>query len=295
MEEKLEFVRSLVLKPVDDGNFNAAIEATVFMIDKIPLMVTSLQPTIIARARPNDHTLFSKQTDISYNSTNTDKVEAGRFNRPAEGLFYGSLRVDNPDNNNVLSCILESCKELTDEKNPLALKDFTVGLWGVNETFPVINLCMDEKHLSGNQILRQAVEGYKNELRLHYTPQVADFILKFNTLFSELSTSSTKTGSPYYVSTAFFTAVRYYYGEIRNTAIPGIIYPGAMSEAKGLNIVLVTQAVDRFLTLEKVVMYRFVLVRGSKQYIGEPCSNAVSVSNGSFEITGYRLPGERIG
>jgi hypothetical protein len=93
---------------------------------------------------------------------------------------------------------------------------------------------------------------------------------------------------------AFFYAVRYYYANSCNTAIPGIIYPGMMSEARGLNIVLVPQAVDRFLKLNKVMMQRFTLAPGTKTFTSMPCGALLTPVNGRFQfrnIPPYRKNG----
>jgi hypothetical protein len=50
----------------------------------------------------------------------------------------------------LLACSLESCKELIDPDNPPAIQDMTLGRWVVSERFPVVNLCFNETHLSGN-------------------------------------------------------------------------------------------------------------------------------------------------
>lgn len=286
MEEQLGVVEGLLGEPVTDANFMAAVEAIHFMVDKFPLMITRLDPNApIFRARANYGELFSEQQEISYNLTYADRIEAGRFNRPKEPLFYGALRVDNPATDHVLSSALESCKELINPTAPPQVQDLTIGMWLTTATMPVINLCFDSKHLDGNEILRQSAENYRVEMESYFSAAGCAFIAKFMQFFSELSRLELKAQpNAYYILNAFFYAARFYYANTCNTAIPGIIYPGMMSDAKGLNIVLVPQAVDRFLQLHRVMMQRFNLLKGTKTYTSMPCSKLLTPVDGHFRF-----------
>ncbi|SDL86078.1 hypothetical protein [Pedobacter antarcticus] len=66
-----------------------------------------------------------------------------------------------------------------------------------------------------------------------------------------------------------------------------------MTEAKGLNIVLTKEAVDSFLTPDKIGMYRFILVDNT--YLAEPFADAVDIKDGKFIITGFvRIPENKL-
>lgn len=257
IDEKLTLIEGLVFKQVNDDNFNVAINTIHFIVDKIPLMASFIDPTVIIRARPNYGNHFSKESEISYNSSNIDAIAAGRFNRPREALFYGGLRVDNPKTDHVLSSMLESCKELVNEYNAPQVQDLTVGKWLVKTTIPIINLCFDERHLEGNKTLKDATEQFKSKIHNYFSSEAASYIERFLNFFSSLSCDIDKNKNSYYILEAFFTAVRYYYQKTLNFSLAGIIYPGAMSEAKGLNIVLTPEATNSYLQLKNVVMYRF--------------------------------------
>ncbi|MCJ8211860.1 hypothetical protein MUY27_19225 [Mucilaginibacter sp. RS28] len=296
LQKKLETVKRLLTQPVDNARFNEAINAIYFIIDKLPLMVTRLNVgTHIFRARPNYGKLYSKKQDISYNIENVDKISAGRFNRPLEPLFYGSLRVNNPKIDPVLHCSLEACKQLKDQINPPAIQDLTIGCWINKGLLPVINLSFDEKHLAGNADLRQATDNFKAKTDKFFSPAASKFIFKFMEFFSELACSVNKDESSYFIMNAYLFAIRYYYANERNTAIPGVIYPSAMTDNHGLNMVLVPQAVDYFLELQYVYMQRFFLPKGSKTYISYPCSELIKVADEKFNfarVRPYILNGE---
>jgi len=186
----------------------------------------------------------------------------------------------------VLACSLESCKELIDPDNPPSIQDMTVGRWTVREAFSVINFCCNDIHLSGNKVLKEATDGYLEEIKAYFNERAAAFINNFMRFVSDLSCSA-QPGNGYYILNALFYAILYYYSQTYHTIPAGVIYPSAMSESRGLNIVLLPPAVDDFLQLEKVAMYRFFLVKGDKQYVSYPCSSLVEVIDNKFLITSY--------
>lgn len=287
LESKLANIRHLLTLEVDDARFNEAINDFHFIIDKIPLMVTFIEPTYIVRARPNyNGEIFEFEHQISYNSTNTDVIQAGRFNRPKEGLFYGGLRVDNPETDYVLACSLESCKELIHPDTPPSVQDMTVGRWTVGERFPVVNFCFNGAHLSGNQVLQTATSGYLKEMGSYFNSRATAFVKDLMFFVSDLSCTA-QPGNGYYILNALFYAILYYYENTYGVLPAGVIYPSAMSESKGLNIVMLPPAVDYYLKLDKVVMYRFFLVKDDKQYVSYPCSDLVDVIDNKFSISNY--------
>jgi hypothetical protein len=96
----------------------------------------------------------------------------------------------------------------------------------------------------------------------------------------------------YQVLTPMFIAMKYYSETFNKELIYGLIYPSAMSLAKGLNVVLTRDAVKQFLRLDKVVMYRYCLVKPErKTWIADKCSDIVKVKGHKFRITGYIPPG----
>jgi hypothetical protein len=286
LEKKFETVKSLLNYSVTDEYFSLAINELYDIIDKIPLMATFIEPCSIMRARSNFDEIFQHEHQISYNATNSSFIKAGRFNRPMEPLFYGGLKVDNPDTDYILACSLESCKELIDQNTPPAIQDMTVGRWRVKNRFPVVNLCFSDSHLQGNQMLKTATDKFLFEIERYFTSEAQDFVANFWRFFSELSCSINIDNAYYILNALFFSLMQYYlnsYGQVP----PGVIYPSAMSEGKGLNIALIPPAVDELLQLEKVMMFRFYLVKGSNQYVSYPCSDMVDVNDHKFTITGF--------
>lgn len=288
MVKKLDMVKTLLDQEVDDARFNQAIGAIHFMVDKVPLLMNRLWPGMpVFRARANEKSLFSSEEELSYNKMATDNIAAGRFNRPLEPLFYGSLMPETPKTDPVLNCALECCKSLVDDAPP-PVQDITVGRWISQGWVPMINLCFDERHLALNPALKASVDRYRSDMAKIFNSEGFAFINDFMKFFSELAWSVKENKNAYYILNAFFFAVRYYYAETRGTAVPGIIYPSAMTEGLGLNVVLVPQAVDFFLKLDMVYMQRFVLVSATKNYVSDPCSELLRVTDGRFQFKRVR-------
>lgn len=283
-------LQKLTTQPGSQATFDIAINAFYRIFDCVPLpgpYIDSYEMPFF-RARPNNkkNVLFSKITDISYNGTNPKAISEGRFNQRGEAVFYASLPVENDAAKSSLAACLETCKGLTSERNPVKLKDFTIGRWKIIKPFYVINFCFDDEHLKGNPSLKRQTEEYINLLRKCLNEESSNFILEFLTYFSELSGRKSEEKYEYYILIAMFYAIRIYYEKKLDINILGLIYPSAMTEKKGLNIVLTTEAVDQHLKLDKVGMYRFFL--DGKTYHADPCCEAVDIVDDGFTITGFR-------
>jgi len=290
-KNRFEAIKQLVGQTANDENFNNAYQHFVKIFDAVPLMATKLNPDLaITRMRPNyNGEIFSSQSEISYHS-DPKKATAGRFNTPGEAIFYGALPIrDNKLDFSLQGC-LESCKALIDKTNPVMLQDVTVGLWRLRETLPVVNLCFDEKHLLTNIDLKIATAHYLKMLKKNYSKAGYQFIHEFLSFFSALSRSENADESIYFVTTALFAAIRYYYTEELGVPFAGIIYPSSATEGIGLNTALVPIAVDQVMFLDKVGMYRFELNKTSDSYKAYPCADLVDVKNGQFIISGYFKP-----
>jgi len=111
--------------------------------------------------------------------------------------------------------------------------------------------------------------------------------------FSDLSCQK-DPGNGYHILYALIYAILDYYWETYQVLLPGIIYPSAMSESKELNIVMIPPAVDNYLHLDKVIMSRFFLVKGSKSYVSYNCSNLVDVVDKKFTFQNYIPTGSTI-
>ena len=286
--DQLNVVFDVVNKPLSDSNFEKAAQIFYDLASHVPLMKQILPAGLrIVRTRLNEENeLFRFKHQISYRR-NSEGLSAGRFNLPNQAMFYGALPVDNPNTNQMIAATLECCKELIDEDNVKAVRDFTIGAWYTIKPLNLLNLCFDRQHLVGNQELRKSVDEYVNILRRNCSQEVTTLILSVTGTLSQISKERDPIDMTriYFLLNAFRIAVDKYYDEIMKSPVDGIIYPSAMTESKSLNIVLKPSVVDDSLKLSKVVMQRFTLV--GKEYFSVPCSELLNVSGDEFEFKRY--------
>lgn len=294
LEIRFERTKYLLTQPVSDDNFNEAFQNFHEIIKVIPLLKNEITIPQIVRARPNyEGEMFTEQGQLSYNIACPKKIQLGRFNRKFEPLFYGALPVENSKVDYVMTSTLETCKELIDQDRPPKVQDLTISAWLVEKPFDIVNLCFNDKHLVKNLSLKESVDGYLKGINEHFTSRSSKFIKEFLFFYSDLSGQLCLDGKSYYVLTALFVAIRYYYKTTEKTRIYGLIYASAMTESEGLNIVLTRYAVDNFLKLDKVLIYRYLFEASTKTYMIYPCSKMAKVENGAFEITEFIPQGKK--
>lgn len=297
-KEKFEKLKLLENEPPNDENFETAVWIFFDIFDVLPLMFNQLEGSDIFRAQCNGpDELFTNQSRISYNKDNPKSINPGKFNVYYDAVFYGCVPY-RPDKLRgyiepyIVACY-ETCKALQDQTKQVLIQDFTIGQWKPKSAFNVINLCFDEHHLTLNPELRSAngrwLELLKDTLSLDAHQFIKDIFNYYSILCRTGSNEKT-----YYILTALFHAIRIYYGE-DNIEINGLISSSAASNGVGLNIVLTAAAVDKFLYLNAVFMYRFFRVtNGSSFYVKYPCSeiiyNESKIPDFEYRFTEYLRP-----
>jgi hypothetical protein len=244
----------------------------------------------IIRGRPNkENEMFCQESDISYisNKEDFDKISLGRFNRKRESMFYGAIPTENKETDYIKTSMLECCKELSSFTVERQL--ITVGGWLVKEKFHVINLCFDEKHYKDNPNFKEHLDEYLNKLDECYSFEMAHFVKHFLKFFSALSSTKLGDNTSYFITTALFVAIKDYYEKVKKEKIWGLIYPSAITDAKGLNIVLTPDAVKSFLQLYHVTQAEFVKMKGNNGYSYRKCSDMVKVIDNEFRLNYKQL------
>lgn len=195
-------------------------------------------------------------------------------------MFYGA--VPSSEQGRLIATItLECCKEIVNDQNISREQYFTFGKWNVKEFFPVLNLCFHKTTLQINPGLNKIVTDYLDRVQQNLSTVSVNFLKEYWYFFSDLACQKHATDQQYFITTAFITAIKLYYGDIFN----GIIYPSSMTEMEGLNIVLTPQAVDKFLELKEAFMYKCIRdPKNSKSFNGCECSSIAEVKDGKFSI-----------
>jgi len=293
---KLERLNQLLEKPLNNRNFNGAYQVFYRIIDAVPLLVNRNSDTAIYRAVTNEPgELFNHQQRISYNKTRPDKIGKGKYNRPGEAMFYGCMGYPPipgvPYFSPVETAELEACPELRMPVKTLLLQDFTIGRWLIKRPFWIVNFCFDDGHLLNNPFLARANDVYLNMICEELSLKAAYFVRQMVKVYSRVS-ATRSDDSAYYMLTALFKAVRDYYRDTYGQLVAGMASPSAATGGKGLNVVLIPEAVDEFLYLDGVIMRRYRLMLPEKiHYDKKECSEEIlnwrRVPDFTFEFKEY--------
>ncbi len=230
------------------------------IFDNVPFMISSIDETVITRARRNTKHLFSCKEEVSHNK-NLNLIRAGRFNLENESVFYGCLPTFHENGefiNYGNQCpMFEVCKEINTHEGLTFPVFFTLGFWNVTSKLSVLNLCFEDDHLASNVGIHNVIKSFSNSVKAYSSEKAFGFIKSVWEYFSCLSRKwdNTSSSNYYYILTAFYRAFEEHYKTINGKECDGIIYPSAMTQAKGLNVVLRPATVDNSLKLTHVQMY----------------------------------------
>lgn len=286
-KKKINEFKSYHEKSINQENFQAALNLCYSLICRVPLPMYYFDVNYLIRTRPNwPDEIFTEEWQISYNSRNTSGIILGRFNLPQEPMFYGCVASENTIRSYFLvpSC-LESCKELLDTNNKKPFQYLTTGKWYLKEPFYVFNLCFNEKFLSENQKFREYVTQYIETLRISLKNEVTDFIVDFWYFLSDLAGKKSECEADHFLTTAFWCAVKIYFITVLKEEPNGIAFTSSMTDNSGVNIVMTTQAVDKYLFLKSAFMIKYTRkLNNPKSYDIKQCSDECVVDSNRFSL-----------
>lgn len=297
---KFDRLKVLVTKEANNENFEEAYTLFYHIFDAVPIMIHKLEGMNIIRAARNKlGEVFSTQERISYNKK-TAHINPGKFNVWYQSMFYGCLPYV-PVHKEIypeprIVAALECCKDLYRGKYDLMLQDITIGSWQIRNPFYAVNFAFDPVHLSNNPDMKAATLQFLSDMASGFSDKAVEFIKQVYEYFSILC----RTGSDekcYYVLTALFLAIKEYYRENMDTEMLALISSSYASEGHGLNIVMTPEAVDKHLILKMVMMERYHLNPGTKDYVSFPITNIAmnknDVENFNFHFDVYNpLPAQ---
>lgn len=251
------------------------------LISCLPLPLHKYENTFVLRARQNESKLFTTKSEISYNSTKPDIISLARFNMAKEAMFYCTAPIDGPNVNGALTTITETCKEIFDKESNWQYKAFTIGRWMVQKTIKLVALAFFDEALRKSVHMQNIIYHFDQFLNTAFNEEDQIKCRMFYGYFSECAGKVNDTEGNYLLTTAFYHAVRNYYGEDT-----GILYSSATTENHGINIVLSKEIVDNgYLKLDTVVLYE-IMKNPSNFYniSGLPRMHSLVDENGNFEL-----------
>lgn len=248
----------------------------------LPICALEVTEKMIVRARRNENgEIFFRQTQVSYNTEKVDKIYQGRFNRPKQATYYGSLPIISTKANSSITAIIETHKELLEDSNENDFR-YTVSRWSVTP-FMCVCLCFNDNHLSSNPRMKDIVHEFLVGLRSNSNDSSYEFIIEAYDYLSHIASKKSININTYLLSSTIFEAMVIVHKQSGNE-INGLIYPSAHTDCMGLNIAIFPEAVDKYLTLSDVVMYKVQKDNTNLTLDIEVISKIAKVQDGHFKI-----------
>src|SRR5450631_63223 len=197
--------------PITEEHFNDVVNIWYQLVSALPLPIISADVKFILRSRPNKELeVFDDEADISYNSKRPDLINPGRFNRPNEAVFYGTLPSDEQEKF-ITAVSIESYKELISEGNTNDVLYYHFCKFIVKSSFPVLNLCFEPRVLTLHPGLNRHVMAHIQNLKENLPLESFEAIIRFWHYISRLASERKLCDQHYMINTALFCAVRHYY------------------------------------------------------------------------------------
>lgn len=274
------------LSPVTEENFNEVLNIWYGLIATLPLPVVPVDVNFILRSRPSkEKEVFEDEADVSYNSKKPDRINPGRFNRPLEAVFYGTLPSDQQEKF-VAATSIESYKELIDDGNTKDVLYYHFCKFNVRKVFPVINLCFEPRVLGLHPGLNRLVMAHIKNLKENLPPESFEAIIRFWHYLSRLASERKLCNQHYMVTTALFCAIRHFYETRSDDRVNGMIYPSPMVYGDAVNIVMMPPAVDEFLMADDCFIFKYIRGLDNPKYFEtDICSRPSKVKEGKLNIT----------
>lgn len=251
------------------------------LISRLPLPVHLYEHSFLLRARPNEPTLFSKQSEISYNSEKPQLITLQRFNLDEEQVFYCAAPIDGHNANGSITTIAECFKEIFDKKSNWQHKALTIGRWMVRKPIKLIALAFYDVALKTSTHMQNIIPYFKLFLDSAFDTEDRRKCQLFYGFFSECAGKVNDTRNNYLLTTSFYHAVKRYYGED-----VGILYSSSTTDNFGINVVLSKKIIDDlYLKLDKVIVYELLKDPFREKHIlGLPTMEANVDEKGNFEL-----------
>jgi len=217
----------------------------------------------IERARINKPgEIFSSESQISYRTDYENIKSYGRANIPHVSLFYGAIESDVIKHPRFVN-LLETSEIFRNlEKDEIENADFimTVGKWIVKEDIEIVEMVFDEKSIENSADVKRSYEFHLQKLTNEHPEHKEQFELILKFFSNQFAKKEINSHFDYMVSAAYADMAINWKGHL------GLTYPSVKTDYLGQNVVLTPFAVEKYLDLEIVAMYR-VQKQGKKSLI----------------------------
>lgn len=229
---------------------------------------------IIERGRINNQKdIFNSEFEISYRTDTGNIKEFGRANKPYQSRFYGSM--PSPE---IKMPTIVLFSELVEQFNERTLSDYdvtmTIGRWFVKEDFEVADICFSENYFEVGDLKNRF--DYWIEKTKDTDLNNEDFKNLLFFFSNEFSKTHLKSHFDYKLS-CLYTDIAIYMNKLN-----GVSYPSVKTDYKANNIVLDPRAVEKYLELREVAVFRFIIENKKPLVIQTHYSDKLGPLNSSF-------------
>lgn len=231
--------------------------------------------TPIERGRLNrDTPFFYSEFEISYRTDYGNIKEFGRANEPFSSRFYGAIPSKKIDLSRI---VLFSELEKKFRQIPKGNYEttMTIGRWFVKEDFEVADVCLSENYLSNSE-LKAKHEMWLSKLKNSEIGQ-EEYINLLSFFSDEFSKKEINTHHDYKLSCLYSD-----YAIVANK-LNGVLYPSVQTDYEGLNLVLTRDAVEKYLELKTVAMFKYKVEKGNASLYPTYYSDDLGVFNTQFK------------
>lgn len=228
------------------------------------------------RIHKDNETLFSSEFDISYRTDLDNIKNFNRASKPHTSRFYGVL----PSQEIQISRIV-LFNELDENFRKNELSDYssimTVGRWIVQDDFEVADIVFSDS-FKNVQHIQNVYNFWVEKIKSNKVGE-KDYIKLLEFFSDEFSKANIKSHHDYKLSTAYADFAIY------SNDLNGVMYPSVRTGYRGINIVLTDRAVEKYLKLEKVCVFKCVFKNGIYKVIPQMYSEDLGPLNTQFSWT----------
>ena len=229
--------------------------------------------TFVERGRVNEGGVFyNSEFEISYRTDVGNIKEFGRANMPFTSRFYGAMA-----SKEIKLPIIVLFSELVEQFRNRPTSDLeiimTVGKWFVKEDLEVADICYSQKYFNIEEI-KKRYEYWASKLRGTEIGQ-EEYQKTLSFFSDEFARTDINNHHDYKLSCLY---ADFAIGE----KLHGIMYPSVKTEYKANNIVLTRNAVEQFLELKQVAMFKYQIKNGSPIVIQTHHSDNLGSFNTNF-------------
>lgn len=250
---------------------------------QLPYVTTIIKkgaPIERGRIHKENEILFYSEYDISYR---TDLGNIDKFNRaskPHTSRFYGAIPSDDIKMARIV-LFSELDKKFRDNDLSDHCATMTVGRWIVQKDFEVADIVFSDSFINSQQI-SDRFKFWANRLIDHKIGE-ENYVKLLKFFSDEFSKTNIATDHDYKLSTAYSDFA------IHANDFNGVMYPSVRSDYKGINIVLTNQAVEKYLKLEKVSVFKYKVENSKSILIPEMFSKDLGPLNTRFDWNSVKI------